>query len=184
MNKAQAKERLLRWVAIPAMTAVLVGLAVLQYRWSGQVSDATRAQMLASLHTSLMGFRQDFNHELAAAAVEIRTIADTSNADPTELNDQFHRLQQTAAHPNLFHTSISGRIQRTSSHCGLIRPPANLSGPRGRQNLIPCSNACSRSPPRIIRWPQVLKNIKGDAILSLRRDQTWMVTTGKAEELE
>ncbi|HEY2114943.1 MAG TPA: HAMP domain-containing sensor histidine kinase, partial [Candidatus Angelobacter sp.] len=101
MNKAQAKERLLRWVAIPAMTAVLVGLAVLQYRWSGQVSDATRAQMLANLHTSLMGFRQDFNHELAAAAVEIRTIADTSNADPTELNDQFHRLQQTAAHPNL-----------------------------------------------------------------------------------
>lgn len=65
------------------------------------MSDATRAQMLANLHTSLMSFRQDFNHELVSAAVEIRTIADSSNTNPTELNDQFHRLQQTAAHPNL-----------------------------------------------------------------------------------
>ena len=84
------------------MVAVLVGLAVLQYRWSGQVSDATRAQMLANLHVSLTSFRQDFSRELGAAAVEIRTIADsTSPTNPAELNEQFHRLQQTAAHPNL-----------------------------------------------------------------------------------
>jgi signal transduction histidine kinase len=102
MNKPQAKERFLRWVAIPAMAAVLVGLAVLQYRWSGQVSDATRAQMLANLHVSLMSFRQDFGHELATAATEVRMIADSpSTAKPAELNEQFHRLQQTAAHPNL-----------------------------------------------------------------------------------
>ncbi|MGB9121804.1 MAG: histidine kinase dimerization/phospho-acceptor domain-containing protein, partial [Candidatus Angelobacter sp.] len=101
MNKAQARERLLRWVAIPAMAAVLVGLAVLQYRWSGQVSDATRSQMLANLHTSLMSFRQDFGRELGVTANEIRTIADISSTNPTELNEQFHRLQQTAAHPNL-----------------------------------------------------------------------------------
>ena len=84
------------------MAAVLVGLAVLQYRWSGQVSDATRAQMLANLHMSLMSFRQDFGHELGAVAVEIRTIADSPEAsNPKELSEQFHRLQQTAAHPNL-----------------------------------------------------------------------------------
>jgi signal transduction histidine kinase len=35
-------------------------------------------------------------------AVEIRTIADSSGTvDPAELNEQFHHLQQTAAHPNL-----------------------------------------------------------------------------------
>jgi two-component system sensor histidine kinase SenX3 len=84
------------------MAAVLVGLAVLQYRWSGQVSDATRAQMLANLHVSLTSFRQDFSRELATVAVEIRTIADSSSAiNPAELNEQFHHLQQTAAHPNL-----------------------------------------------------------------------------------
>jgi two-component system, OmpR family, sensor histidine kinase SenX3 len=84
------------------MAAVLVGLAVLQYRWSGQVSDATRSQMLANLHTSLMSFRQDFGHELGAVAVEIRSIADSPEASgPKEMGEQFHRLQQTAAHPNL-----------------------------------------------------------------------------------
>src|SRR6185312_3228906 len=102
MHKPQARDRLLRWVAIPAMAAVLVGLAVLQYRWSGQVSDATRAQMLSNLHVSLMSFRQDFARELGAAAVEIRTIADSPSAlNPAELNEQFHHWQQTAAHPNL-----------------------------------------------------------------------------------
>src|SRR4051812_38926509 len=102
MNRSQARERLLRWVAVPAMAAVLVGLAVLQYRWSGQVSAATRAQMLANLHVSLMSFRQDFNRELGAVAIEVRAIADSNSlTNPTELNDQFHRLQQTAAHTNL-----------------------------------------------------------------------------------
>jgi signal transduction histidine kinase len=87
---------------MPAMAAVLVGLAVLQYRWSGQVSDATRAQMLANLHISLMSFRQDFAREIGAVAVEIRSIADSPEAiNPAELNEQFRRLQQTAAHPNL-----------------------------------------------------------------------------------
>jgi signal transduction histidine kinase len=87
---------------VPALAAVLVGLAVLQYRWSGQVSAATRAQMLGNLHVSLMSFRQDFAHELGAVAVEIRTIADSRNAmNPAELNEQFHRMQQTVPHPNL-----------------------------------------------------------------------------------
>src|SRR6267154_2510133 len=102
MNKPQAKERFLRWVAIPAMAAVLVGLAVLQYRWSGQVSDATRAQMLSNLQVSLMSFRQDLARELGAAAVEIRAVADSPNAvKPEELKEQFHHLEQNAAHPNL-----------------------------------------------------------------------------------
>src|ERR1051325_5365845 len=102
MNRSQARERLLRWVAIPALAAVLVGLAILQYRWSGQVSDATRAQMLANLHVSLTSFRLDLSRELGAVAVEIRTVADSSSTvNPPELSEQFHRLQQTAAHPNL-----------------------------------------------------------------------------------
>jgi signal transduction histidine kinase len=84
------------------MAAVLAVLAVLQYRWSGQVSEATRAQMLSNLHVSLMSFRQDFARELGSVAVEIRTIADSpSGTNPADLNEQFHHLQQTAAHPNL-----------------------------------------------------------------------------------
>src|SRR5450432_4711167 len=102
MTRPQIRERLLRWVAVPALAAVLAGLAVLQYRWSGQVSEATLAQMQSNLHISLMGFRQDFARELGAVAVEIRSIVDGSNTiKPAELKEQFHHWQQTAAHPNL-----------------------------------------------------------------------------------
>ena len=66
------------------------------------MSDATREQMLSTLHVSLMSFRQDFSRELGAAAVEIRRITDNNSAmNSAELNEQFRHLQQTAAHPNL-----------------------------------------------------------------------------------
>src|SRR6476659_843926 len=102
MIKPQLKERLLRWLAVPALAAVLTGLAVLQYRWSGQVSEATLAQMQSNLHISLMGFRQDFARELGSAAMEIRSVVNGSSAlKPAELKEQFHHWQQTAGHPNL-----------------------------------------------------------------------------------
>jgi len=47
------------------VAAVLVGLAVLQYRWSGQVSDATRAQMLSICRCPLMEFSGRSFRELA-----------------------------------------------------------------------------------------------------------------------
>src|SRR5215831_2805842 len=102
MTRPQTRERLLRWVAVPALAAVLVGLAVLQYRWSGQVSDATRAQMLGNLRVSLTGFRQDFSRELGAVAVEVRSAVERSSSmKPADLNEQFHNLEQRSAHPNL-----------------------------------------------------------------------------------
>ena len=58
--------------------------------------------MQSNLHNSLMGFRTDFARELGAVAVEIRTVVDGSNTiKPVELAEQFHRWQQTSAHPNL-----------------------------------------------------------------------------------
>src|ERR1700761_425082 len=102
MTKSQIKERLLRWIVVPVLAAVLVGLAVLQYRWSGQLSDATRAQMQSNLQRSLMSFRQDFSKELGAVALEIRSVVDGSRAvKPAVLKEQFHHWQQTSAHPNL-----------------------------------------------------------------------------------
>jgi signal transduction histidine kinase len=87
---------------VPALAAVLVGLAVLQYRWSVQVSDATRAQMLGNLRVSLAGFRQDFGRELGAVAVEVRSAVERAGSmKPADLNEQFHSLRQRTAHPNL-----------------------------------------------------------------------------------
>jgi len=102
MTRPKIKDRLLLWLAVPALAAVLAGLAVLQYRWSGQVSEAAGAQMQSNLHISLMGFRQDFARELGSAAMEIRSVVNgSSGIKPVELKEQFHHWQQTTAHPNL-----------------------------------------------------------------------------------
>jgi signal transduction histidine kinase len=102
MTRLQIKDRLLLWLAVPALAAVLAGLAAVQYRWSAQVSEAAGAQMQSNLHISLMGFRQDFARELGSAAMEIRSVVNGSSAiKPAELREQFHHWQQTTAHPNL-----------------------------------------------------------------------------------
>src|SRR5215475_13231024 len=102
MAEAEIKERLFRWVAVPALAGVLALLAVLQYKWSGQVSEATKAQMQSNLQVSLMGFRQDFARELGSAGMEMRSAFDPSAAvNPAQFTEQFQHWQQTAPHPNL-----------------------------------------------------------------------------------
>lgn len=96
------KERLFWWVTVPALVLVLATLAVLQYRWSGQISAATREQMQSNLQTSLMGFRMDLARELGAVAVELRAAAgDSNNVRPADLSEQFRHWQATAQHPGL-----------------------------------------------------------------------------------
>ena len=102
MVKSEVKERILRWIAVPALAAVLAVLAVLQYKWSGQVSTATRTQIQSNLETSLLGFRQDVGRELTSPCVEIRAGMDASpKPNSAQIKEQFRHWQQTAAHPNL-----------------------------------------------------------------------------------
>lgn len=100
--RSTGKERLFWWVSVPALAAVLIALAVLQYRWSEQVSAATRAQMQSGLQTSMMGFRQDLARELGAVCLELRSAAgESGSVRPAEFRQQFRHWQQTAAHPAL-----------------------------------------------------------------------------------
>jgi hypothetical protein len=102
MEKREIKERLFRWIAVPALAAVLATLAVLQYRWSGQVSTATKARMQSSLQTALLAFRQDVARELASACLEIKSALDASPVvSPSQIKEQFSHWQQTSPHPNL-----------------------------------------------------------------------------------
>ena len=47
-----------------ALFAVLITLAVLQYRWIGQVSEAERLQLDRDLRTSMARFVEEFDGEL------------------------------------------------------------------------------------------------------------------------
>ena len=55
------------WLSLAVITAlvvVLLILAVLQYRWSGWVSEAEQARMSASLNTAVHQFRREFQLDL------------------------------------------------------------------------------------------------------------------------
>src|SRR6202453_5514173 len=52
---------------VTVLAAILVLLAVQQYRWSLEVSRAERARIEASLNTSVSQFRQEFYRELLQA---------------------------------------------------------------------------------------------------------------------
>ncbi len=54
------------------MTAVLVTLGILQYRWSGAVSEAASVRMQASLQSSVWGFRQELHRDIAALCPPMR----------------------------------------------------------------------------------------------------------------
>lgn len=99
--KPLSKERLFTWAAIPALTVVLVILAVLQYKWSGQVSAANKAQLQTNLQASLFGFRMDLTRELSAVALEVRSAMDEAGGDPQKFASKLRHWQQTAAHPGL-----------------------------------------------------------------------------------
>lgn len=53
---------------VVSLVAILAVLAVLQYRWSGQVSQAERDRMQASLDASMSQFRQELDRELQQLA--------------------------------------------------------------------------------------------------------------------
>jgi signal transduction histidine kinase len=99
--KPHLKERLFTWAAIPVLTIVLIVLAVLQYKWSGQISTANRAQMQTGLQAALFGFRMDLTRELSAVALEVRSAMDAAGGDPQKFAPKLRHWQQTAAHPGL-----------------------------------------------------------------------------------
>src|SRR5258708_14519629 len=100
--KSIRQDRFLIWFAVPVLAAVLIVLAVMQYRWSLQVSAATKAQMQSSLQNSLMGLRQDFSRELGALCVEVRSAFDHDDGDKAaQIAERIAHWQQTASHPGL-----------------------------------------------------------------------------------
>jgi two-component system, OmpR family, sensor histidine kinase SenX3 len=68
-----AKERFLGSGSVAILTIVLLTLALLQYRWSGEVSQAASTRMQASLETSIRGFKHDFYQELGVVCFPFQT---------------------------------------------------------------------------------------------------------------
>jgi signal transduction histidine kinase len=92
-----------RWYGmVLGLVAVLTLLAVLQYQSAKAVSEATTAQMQASLQGSLMDVRQGLERELTPLCRELQSGSDDPRQnDLEEYVLRFDRWRRAAAHPNL-----------------------------------------------------------------------------------
>jgi signal transduction histidine kinase len=57
------KRSVLELIAVVAMTAVVLTLGILQYEWTGQVSQVEQARMEGALDTSVKNFNQEFSYD-------------------------------------------------------------------------------------------------------------------------
>ena len=96
--KLSFKERnVSTWVVVPSAIIVAV-LAVMQYRWSTGVSEATAVRLADSLQMSLVNWQIDFYRYFSDLALAMRV-------DPSDNPDQYSRKfsswQSVAKYPNL-----------------------------------------------------------------------------------
>ena len=133
-----AKRAFLHIALVAVLAAVLVLLAVLQYRWSLEISRAERSRIEASLSTSVSQFRQEFYREL------------------TQVSTAFH--SDPAAEPDDFWSSYAERYQaweRTATRPDLV---ANVfvwqAGAGAEARLLQLRPADGEFGP--VEWPASL----------------------------
>jgi signal transduction histidine kinase len=90
------------FLLVAAMLVMLPSLAVLQYRWSGQVSQSERDRMQANLRTGAGRFKQDFDREITRIFLGLQPDeADSMEAALYLYPEKFRRWQSAAPYPQL-----------------------------------------------------------------------------------
>ena len=85
-----------------ALLVLVPTLAVLQYRWVGQVSEAERERMQTTVRNAAIQFRETLDGEIARAAINLQVGAVTARDGSSErYSDRFDAWSTTAAHPQL-----------------------------------------------------------------------------------
>ena len=84
------------------LAAVLIGLAVLQYRWSGEMSVANSDRMAMELEASLLRLREDLHIEVAGICLRLQVDPTASTRERRRLYaQQFESWRRTARHPGV-----------------------------------------------------------------------------------
>lgn len=96
------KDRLLSTSVVLMMTVVLVTLAVLQYRWSNEISRATSERMEVDLETTMMRFRDDLYREVAGFNFALHVDPEAKPADRLkEYSRQYEAWSRSAEHASV-----------------------------------------------------------------------------------
>src|SRR6266571_6992204 len=85
---------------IIVLVALLTVLAILQYRWLGQISIAERQTMQTNLRNQARGLQEEINGEIDKAGSRLRmSAASLRNESWDELIERYARWKNTAAYP-------------------------------------------------------------------------------------
>ena len=95
--KTGLKERALT-VAVVAATAVVIGFAFLQYRWSTEVIDTTGVRMADTLQLSMVNWQLDFERNFSEIS---STLRPDSDFDEKTLADRLGQWRRIARYPEL-----------------------------------------------------------------------------------
>jgi signal transduction histidine kinase len=125
-------------VVTAALLVLLPTLAILQYRWVGQVSEAERDRMERNLRVSSAQFSDAFDDEIGDAVTGLRMSATTvSDGAWNRYADRHSTWTATAEHPellaNIFLIDAEGmqlRLQRWNASTGTFDPaewPASVA---------------------------------------------------------
>jgi signal transduction histidine kinase len=85
-----------------ALLGLIVLLGTLQYRWLGQISDAERDRMTATLNDRVKAFAEDVDRELTRAYLLFQVdLSSPDDALATAFTTRYDRWQATARFPRL-----------------------------------------------------------------------------------
>ena len=100
--KLPIKEREFSTVIIILAVIVVIVLGVLQYRWSGQVSEATSIRLADSLQMSMINWHLDFFRALSEICVALRVDSDAgAAADSSLYAARYADWKKATANPGL-----------------------------------------------------------------------------------
>ncbi len=142
--KAPFKEnRLSTWIVIPS-AIIVAALALLQYRWSTRISEATSVRLADSLQMSMINWQKDFFRYFSEIGLALRI--DPLEDAPGDLNQyarRFSEWQAVAKYPRLV-----SNVYLLKSDAGARPPALRLNTENGRFEAA--------------EWPARFEPMRGD----------------------
>jgi signal transduction histidine kinase len=184
--------RLPMFVIAAALLGLIGLLATLQYRWLGQISDAERARMTATVNDRAKAFAEDVDRELTRAYLLFQIdVPDAAGTGAPELANRYDRWQETARFPRLIKdvyvvgvdpADARDRIERYDPATRAIEPstwPSALAAVRAEiaQSAVPEVNTPGRGSAAIlyrsvtpIAWASIPALVIPSPVLLVSRD--------------
>src|SRR5262249_23957118 len=100
--KWAGKEHLSSFLIIIVQATLVVMLAVLQYKWLGQISESEREKKRITLQKDAQRFGEDFDQEFTQAYLHFQQCGDDINRDNLEnFSEYYDRWVNQGRHPQL-----------------------------------------------------------------------------------